>query len=542
MADLAAAGNRFRPLLSIAVQMKFKSVLGNQSILKPSTLQITLMSGAIFAALTCAAGAVETNNAALWRPRFATPAMVALDSMVNREFVAEVRASASATHWTAAIANDLRNWPCQVVSASYSTINRGTEPGWQIKLSVPADASPELFNLTISSSEGVSFQNQCVSITPAFATNFYLLHITDEQIVNKIHTDPSGQYYKMVGTWEEMKWMQEPVNLINPRFVIVTGDQIDFNGALDGWNNWANWGYAPKGKKNFTPEETTAIEQRLTDMYKDCHQGYHVAYVETPGNHDVTPPGKLLFGATNNWHPISANFYEKAFGQRSYSFRMGDFYVLMHDWSDAGLKAWAAQDYAAASSDPTVKYRLIGQHFHAKWDGAPTGNYAFTPANCDLMLIGHGHQEVTIQTSPYYIYEDGPAFKYGRTGFFNFQRKSGGWICDQTVTPRNYTNDVWPLFGDNGAVKKIRADQPDSRNLTTHSVTIINDLPQDFYDGRVRFVLPRGSYRKISNGEILSEYDSADKTKTALLVRVNIPAKSSITVRLADAQLQTASH
>ena len=40
-----------------------------------------------------------------------------------------------------------------------------------------------------------------------------------------IHTDPSGQYYKMVGTWEEMKWMQEPVNLINPRFVIVTGDR-----------------------------------------------------------------------------------------------------------------------------------------------------------------------------------------------------------------------------------------------------------------------------------------------------------------------------
>ena len=521
--------------------MKFKSHYPNRSLFKTSTLRLALMSSAISAALTFAAGAAETDNAALWRPRFATPAIVALDTASDRQFVAEVRGSASANHWTAAIANDLRSWPCQVVSASYSTINRGTEPGWQVKLSVPADASPELFNLTISSSEGVSFQNQCVSITPAFATNFYLLHITDEQIVNKIHTDPSGQYYKMVGTWEEMKWMQEPVNLINPRFVIVTGDQIDYNGALDGWNNWSNWGYKPSGKKLFSREETMQLEERLSADYKDCHQGYAVAYVETPGNHDVTPPGKLLLGSKINWHPISANFYEKEFGQRTYSFRMGDFYVLMHDWSDAGLRDWAAKDFAAASADPTVKYRLIGQHFHAKWDGAPTGNYAFSPSNCDLMLIGHGHQAVTIKTAPYYMYEDGPAFKYGTSGFFNFRRTSNGWTCDQTVAPRNYTNDVWRLFKDNGVVKNVRADAPDSRNINSESVTISNDLPQDFYDGRVRFVLPRGSYRKVSNGEILSEYDSADKSKTAVVVRVNIPAQDSVTVSLADQPRQISS-
>jgi hypothetical protein len=63
-------------------------------------------------------------------------------------------------------------------------------------------------------------------------------------------------------------------------------------------------------------------------------------------------------------------------------------------------------------------------------------------------------------------------------------------------------------------------------------VTITNDLPQNFYDGRVRFVLSRGVYRTVKNGEILSEYDSADKTKTAVLVRVNIPAKGSVTVSI----------
>jgi hypothetical protein len=482
----------------------------------------------------CSTEAVTTNDAALWRPRFATPAMVALDTAGNRQFTAEVKASAAASHWSAAIANDLKTWPCPIASATYSTINRGTEPGWQVKVSVPTDASPELFTLTISNSENVSVQNQSVSVTSAFATNFYILHITDEQIVNKIHTDPSGQYYKMVGTWEEMKWMQEPVNLINPRFVMITGDQIDFNGALDGWNNWSNWGYKPSGKKLFTPQETLELENRLSDLYKDCHTNYRVAYVETPGNHDVTPPGKLLSGSTNDWHPVSARIYEQQFGQRSYSFRMGDFYVLMHDWSDAALKQWAARDYQAALEDPGVKYRLIGQHFHTRWDGAPTGNAAFQPGTCDLMLVGHGHKVATLQSTPYYIYMDGPAFKYGTTGFFNFRRTADGWTCDQTASLRNVATDVWPLFTANGTTKKVRADQPDPMNITTNCITIINDLPQNFYDGRVRFVLDKKVYSRASNGTILAQYDCDHGSKTAVLVKVNIPANGSITVRLPE--------
>jgi hypothetical protein len=373
-----------------------------------------------------AAAAPTTNNGALWRPRFATPAIVALDAAKNRAFVAEVRAPASAKAWSASISNDLKTWPCEIASAKRGQINRGTEPGWLVKVRVPADASPELFSLTISNSVSVSIQNQAVSVIPAFATDFYILHVSDEQIVNQMHTDPSGQYHKTVGTWEEIKWMQEPINLIHPRFAIVTGDQIDFNGALDGWNNWANWGYAPNGKRLFSESETSDIENRLSELYFDCHKGYCVPYVETPGNHDVAPPEKRLAGTAIDWHPISAHAYEQWFGQRTWSFRMGDFYVLMHDWSDAGLRSWAEKDFDAASRDPSIHFRLIGQHFHTTWDGAPTGNAAFRPATCDLMLIGHGHTVANIQTSPYCIYEDGPAFSLRQHRVFQFSTKPNG--------------------------------------------------------------------------------------------------------------------
>jgi hypothetical protein len=449
---------------------------------------------------------------------------VALDTPGNREFVAEVRASQTARDWRASIANDLKSWPCEIVAAKYATINRGTEPGWLVTIRVPADASPELVDLTVASSEATSVQNQSVSVIPAFSTDFYILHLSDEQIVNEQHTDPSGQYFRTVGTAEEMRWMQEPINLIHPRFCCVTGDQIDYNGALDGWNNWHNWGYEPGAKKFFNEKETTEIEERLSKMYIDCHRGYRVPYVEAPGNHDVTPADKTLLGRGVRWHPISVKEYETYFGQRSWSFRVGDFYVLMHDWTEASLKEWAENDFAAALADPSIHFRLIGQHFHT--------DQAFVPEKCDLMLIGHGHTVATIQSSPYYIYEDGPTFRWGTSGFFNFRRTNGSWTCDQTATPRDVKKDVWHLFTDNGETKLVRADQPDSMNVKTNTVTITNDLPQEFYDGRVRFVLPRGHYTTVTNGAIISQYDCSNSNETAVLVKLDIPANGSITVTI----------
>ena len=471
----------------------------------------------------------------MWRPRFATPAIVALDSAANRQFAAEIEASSAANNWSAAIANDLKTWTCQIVSATYSTINRGTQPGWQVTISVPSDASPELFSLTVSCSEVVCQQDMGVSVIPAFATNFYILHMADEQIVQEFHNAPSGQWYTTVGTAEEFNWEKDPIHLINPRFVMATGDDIDFNGCFDAYNNWGNWvtlygtnyNYQPSGDRYFTQQETSAIEAKLTSLYFSYHK-FRVPYVTCPGNHDVPPTTEYLKAANPPyvyWHSIGASFYETNWGQRSWSFRMGDFYVLMHDWSDSTLKTWANNDYTNALHDPSVTYRLIGQHY--------VTDQAIMPSAVNLMLVGHMHTTDTYQTSPYYVYVDGPAFSYGTNGFFNFKRGANGWTCDQTASARNTAKDVWPLFTDNGVLKKVRSDQPDAMNVTASSITITNDLPENFYDGRVRFVVNKGTYNSVTNGTILAQYDCDNSPKTAVLVKVNIPANGSIKVSLA---------
>ena len=72
-------------------------------------------------------------------------------------------------------------------------------------------------------------------------------------------------------------------------------------------------------------------------------------------------------------------------------------------------------------------------------------------------------------------------------------------------------------------------------NIAENSITITNDLPQNFYDGRVRFVLSKGSY-SATNGQILAQYDFQHGTKTAVLVKVSIPANGKITVELKPAK------
>ena len=485
----------------------------------------------------CSLGAPARNDGALWRPRLATPALVALDAPADRRFIAEIRASSAATGWGVTISNDLSAWTCPVVSAVHATINRGTEPGWQLTVSVPTNAPPELFTVVVSSSESVSVQSQALSVVPAFATDFYILHMADEQIVQEFHNSPSGQWYNGVGTAEEFNWEKEPLNLINPRFVMATGDDIDFNGCLDAYNNWGNWGklygtnynYRPSGKRYFTAAETSAIEAKLTDLYFKYHV-FRVPYVECPGNHDVPPGAKPLKAPSPPdipWHERGASFYETYWGQRSWSFRMGDFYVLLHDWTERSLKSWASSDYSAASNDPTIKYRLIGQHF--------TTDQAFLPSTCDLMLVGHGHGTATLQSSPYYIYENGPAFRYGTCGFFNFRRVQHGWTCDQTTAARDTAKDVWPLYTRDGVTRRLRSNRPDAMNIPASSVTITNDLPENFYDGRVRFVLEKGAYNSITNGTILAQYDCDSGRKTAVLVKVNIPASGTVTVTLGPA-------
>src|SRR5436190_5875932 len=202
----------------------------------------------------------------IWSPRQVNAAFV----QPNGTFVAEVAAvnTASTTGWAASLQNDLKTWPATVVSAVWGKIKHGTLDGWKITIRVPSGTSPELFTLNLTHSTGGSASSgHAVSVVLDLESNFYALQLTDEHV--RTQNAPSADGYR---SGQLVGWAAPVVNLVNPRFVLNSGDDTDGMAWADSPNQFP-W-------------------------YKGGRSSYRVGCVTVPGNHDVTPTGDARHAVT----------------------------------------------------------------------------------------------------------------------------------------------------------------------------------------------------------------------------------------------------
>jgi hypothetical protein len=63
----------------------------------------------------------------------------------------------------------------------------------------------------------------------------------------------------------------------------------------------------------------------------------------------------------------------------------------------------------------------------------------------------------------------------------------------------------------------------------SNSCIITNKIKFNFYDGRIRFLMPKGKY-DVKGGTKLGEYDYAEgnTNRTAVVCKVNIPARTNV--------------
>jgi predicted MPP superfamily phosphohydrolase len=446
----------------------------------------------------------------IWLPRQHIPAFV----QPGGNFTAEVRgaSSLSASGWSAAISNELTGWNCSVASASYGTIHQGRETGWRLSISVPPDAPPELFTLTVANSSGGSTNRVgAVKVVRNFEESFYILQLTDQHVTETNATVASGNHYTGNGSTDAMHWAAPAINLINPRFVLITGDNNQLYFSATTWCGWVQ------------------ATNRIRRFYKAL-QDYTAPAVVVDGNHDV---GYSSYTNSAAWRAA----YEDLVGQRVFSFRMGSFYVLGNEFTYDDDLRWARTNYNAAYADASIKYRLIAQHYPAAFV-----QVAFATNPCDLMLCGHTHVTQTYQTTPYPIQISGTSQDYEKASFYDFQRGASGWTCAQATHHLEGTN-VWHLFGDWGSNPVVSATFSRTNNgtQTSNTVSIVNTLPQDFYNGRVKFLMAHGTYLA-TNGVIEAQYDyrNGPGTNTAVLVKINIRknATTIVSVKQADPALR----
>ncbi len=441
------------------------------------------MTGAQLVVFLALVPALCYAQLAIFRPKFGVPEFPLTNQGAFRVEV-EAASGLDPRGWNARLANDLRAWTCSVAQAAYGrVVNCNSQTGYLLTVRAPAGIPPEVFDLTVGhAAAGSATSRHCVRPLPATETNFYILHFADPQVVSEKAAHPSGRGGRY-GSVEAIAWCAPAINLINPRFLINTGDEVD-NGVA-----------------------------ALYPKYLDALKRLDVPLLITRGN--------------NDWGSLDA--WKRDIGPPTYSLRLGSFYIGMKDYlSDENL-AWFTNDVAGSFADPQIAFRLFGQHFI-------TGDRSYAPPPGlypDLMLVGHIHIFATLSLEPYPVLASRKACDYGACAIFEFLRTDRGWTCPSI--PVHGFGNVLTLHGDWGKPPRVAcvySNRNDGAALA-NTAFITNSLAYDFWDGRVRFLMrksPAGF--AVSGGDLVAEYDYAP-TRSAALVRVNIRRNALTSVSIA---------
>ncbi|MCX6877529.1 MAG: hypothetical protein NTW21_27530 [Verrucomicrobia bacterium] len=427
-------------------------------------------------------GTLPTRLAALTiaRPNFGVPEFVVSGGVIRVEV--KHAAGLNSGQWSAVLMNDLQAWTATVELAQYGTyVDNNTVAGYRLTVRVPPGAPPEVHRLVIAHPVGGTATNKnAVSILTSMEADFYIMHYADPQAES---VDPNNWDTGMYGTHGsllELEWHAPGIRLANPRFLFDTGDELD--------NNFAT-------KANY-------------EHHQDHLCGMGVPVLATRGNNDI----------------LTATDWRATFGVETYSITMGSFYICQKDYNEDNYSTWLQNDYAASFANPAIKFRLFGQHFNS-------GGKAWLPPagqSPGLMLVGHGHINQPLQSSPYPILETQQACNKGAVGFFNFDKTASGWTCTNLGSP-------WFQMMSSGATGRLRAQYAVTNNgtATANSATITNELAANFYDGRVRFLMRHAAMGyQVTGGQILARYAYNSGSSSAVLVKVDIPASGNAAVSI----------
>lgn len=410
-------------------------------------------------------------------------------------------ADPATTGWTTALERGALDVPLAVSAAVYDA----TTTWWTLSATVPEMPVHELYDLRVTADGGIDDTTRdAVRVIPEFRDDFYFVQITDAHI-------PTYLYYYEDGadtdstTSEGLRAITEDVNLINPEFVLITGDLIN-EGELEDY-----------------------LDKRYYSRAQ-MHLGeFEVPVYLTAGNHDIggwdgTPPSDgtarrdwwRFFG----WQRLDSPPAGAPWATQNYSFDYGpvhfvglEAYDNYDSWRYAtygaesftsGQMTWLSQDLAAS----TANYNVLFHHYD--FDGELNLN----SLGIDLALWGHIHRDVDDATPPYDISTDNAG---GSNRPFRLVRFFSG-----EFDPRP-TLDAY----DGGELYDTYAPANDgTHDLVTAQVH--NSYAERFQFGRIKVNMPSAAGYLVTGG-VLAQVDDSGPVAVCY-VDVDIPANGIATV------------
>lgn len=411
-------------------------------------------------------------------------------------------ADPATTGWTATLARDALVIPLAVGSAVYDP----TTTWWQLSATIPEMPVHELYDLRMTADGGLDDTTRhAVRVVPQRRDDFYFVHITDTHI-------PTYLYYYEDGadtdstTSEGLRAITRDVNIINPEFVLLTGDFIH-EGELEDF----------LGKRYYSRGQ--------------MHLGeFEVPVYLTAGNHDVggwndTPPSDgtarrdwwRFFG----WRKLDSPPPGELIYTQNYSFDYGpvhfvglEAYDNYDSWRYGTYGAesftsrqitWLQADLAAAGAS----YNVLFHHYDFD------NELNLSSLGLDMSLWGHIHRDTDDNTPPHDISTD------------NASGTNRPWRLVRFVSGEFNPRPTLDAYDGNELYATYAPANDGTHDLVTAQV--FNSYGERFEYGQLRIRMPAGAAGYIVSGGTLAQVD--DTGATALCyVNVDIPANGQATV------------
>ena len=423
----------------------------------------------------------------------------------NEEFIIECLADESTTGWSAELTHFSKVVPLNILNTFYDTdLDR-----WKLTVSAPIPDIYELYDLIVNAVGIITDTTKnAVQLIPERKTEYSFIHITDSHLPTHIfYPDPASLSDST--EVEDLREVIKDINLINPEFVLLTGDLVN-EGEMEEFEN----------RRVYT------IAQKLLEELE-------VPFYLTSGNHDIggwdsSPPSQGT--ARRNWWnffgwswlqdpPTAEPYYTQ-----NYSFDYGathfigleaylnyDSYMYniygSESFTDLQMQ-WLGNDLAQASGSES---QVIFYHydFSEQIDLGELG--------IEMALYGHIHSNSGSITSPPYnlstesTCDGNRAYRIINVNDGSLEPGNtiyAGWNGEEliaTFTPEN-----------NGSADSLLCFIENSQNLS-------------FTDAQLKFIMPANAEEYIVFNGSLTQVDELGEFGICY-VSFDIPANENLSV------------
>lgn len=404
----------------------------------------------------------------------------------GKTFEIKVNLSSDASDWRVWISTSYHEVPLTTDSALYDD----SAKTWGLSVKIPSTAEIELYNLIVQAKVGGVAENytqpRAVQVISHFPTKFKFV------VINDVTGTASHQVaLRILG-----KAIEE-INLINPSFVLFTGDLVNTGG-----------------------------HESEYQMFYDYLQMFEVPTYVAPGNHELYEDEERVN-------------YRRYIGPPYYSFNFGTYHIVTIDSGfgeiDSTQLDWVREDLASHANSTQIFMQLHLPIFPASADimhveepAKSTLLELIDQYNVSMVFMGHiHHDQVTTYRGHKFVHTTAIGGTIEPGGYWGYRLVR---VDGDKIVSYNYVGKTDETQRNAIPFNELHATYFPSNNGTSSYVTATIDygLEESLSGVLIKFVVPKqygtGRY-EVKNGVAVQVVNGTDKS--VYYVETNLTARKA---------------